>query len=104
MITLNKIAKEYWQLSAKRNKVNWCTSSMAVMCHISRSWRKICTMTRLGKKDEVYKDIEICSADIILDTLNLLSLIECDDIESLIKYRIKQIGGKNNEEEKTFDS
>ena len=91
MITLNKVAKEYWQICDWKRKVNWCTSSMAVICHMSKDWRHILSKNRMAKNDKVYKDIEIHSADLILDTLNLLSLIKCDDIEELIKYRLKQL-------------
>ena len=74
MIVLNKIAVRYWKISEKQ---------------------------RSARPDERYRDVEIQVVDIMLELLNLLTLIGCNDIEGVIKHRIDQKEGKEMPNEKT---
>jgi hypothetical protein len=101
MIVLNKIAVRYWKISEKQKRVNWCTSKMAILCNISTIWRNLCKSNRSARPDERYRDVEIQVVDIMLELLNLLTLIGCNDIEGVIKHRIDQKEGKEMPNEKT---
>ncbi len=90
MIVLNKIAVRYWKISENQKRVNWCTSKMAILCHISTIWRSLCMSNRSTRQNDRYRDVEIQAVDIILEILNLLTLIGCNDIDGVIKYRIEQ--------------
>ncbi|WP_455667170.1 hypothetical protein [Phocaeicola sp.] len=45
---------------------------------------------RSTRQNDRYRDVEIQAVDIILEILNLLTLIGCNDIDGVIKYRIEQ--------------
>lgn len=105
MIVLNKIAVRHWKISESQKRVNWCTSKMAILCKISTIWRSLCRSNKSARQNERHRDVEIQAVDIILELLNLLILIGCNDIEEVIKYRIDQKEGKElfDEETKTDD-
>lgn len=101
MIVLNKIAVRYWKISESQKRVNWCTSKMAILCRISTIWRSLCKSNKSARPNERYRDVEIQVVDIILELLNLLTLIGCNDIEGVIKHRIDQKEVKEMPNEET---
>lgn len=94
MIVLSKIAARYWAISEREKRVNRCTSKMAVLCSISVIWRNLCRSNGNTRQNGRYRDVEIQAVDIILEAFNLLTLVGCNDIERVIKYRISQKEGK----------
>jgi hypothetical protein len=91
MIKLNYISKRYWDVSEKKERINWCTSKMAILCHISVLWRSLAVSAR---GQDYGKECKKMLSDIILECFLLFRLLDCDDVEKAIKERIKEHDGK----------
>lgn len=83
------MAKRIWNISEREKRVNWCSSKMAVLCSISRLWRCLCEADKSTMEGE-HRKIEVKAIDMLLEVLNLLTLMGCSDIELMIKERVNE--------------
>ncbi len=87
MITLNRIAEEVYDSAKSHDKINWCTSKMAIICRISVLWRKLAEVDR-GFGVTKNREIKMLVAGIVEQLCLLLYLCGEKDIEEVLKENI----------------
>ena len=88
MITLNKLAQSCLFTIMKRFRLNKTSSIKAFGNYISACWRKMDMLDTTN--EELLQEREKRAADIIIATVAYLEMLGCEDIEKLIKDRIKE--------------
>lgn len=86
MITLNKLAQSCLIVFRKRFRFKKYTSMKALGNYISVCWRELDALDTHDDRQEREKR----AADIIISTVAYLRALECEDIEKLIKDRLKE--------------
>lgn len=90
MITLNKLAVKCYDIALCLGKINRFSSGKAFILAISAEWRKLFDATKYRSEHlPKYSEQEEAAAGIIISTLTYLRRIGCEDIERLIKDKIK---------------
>lgn len=90
MITLNKLAAKCYDIAIRRGKIGRHSSGYAIIIAISAEWRSLCKATKFrSERMPKYSEQEESAADVIITTLTYLKRIGCEDIEQLIKEKIK---------------
>ena len=90
-ITLNKYAIRCEQAAIANGSISHTSSFRTFLYDVSRSWRKEVNATSYKSGEQrKYSERQIAGADVIIDQLLCLQRDGCENIEQLIRDRIRQ--------------
>lgn len=90
-ITLNKYAIRCEQAAIANGTISPSSSFRTFLYDVSRDWRKQVDSTAFkSSESDRYSERQIAGADVIIDQLLCLQRDGCDNIEQLIRDRMRQ--------------
>lgn len=94
-ITLNKLAKLCEKMALEQGIITEQSSPQVLLYDISRCWRRLLDATNFQSLElKEWSEKEDIVAELIVSAVTYLQRIKCDNIEKLLKDKIKQLHEK----------
>lgn len=94
-ITLNKLAKLCEKMALEQGVITEQSSPQVLLYDISRCWRRLLDATNFQSLNlKGWSEKEDMTAELIVTAVTYLQRVGCDNIERLLKDKIKQLHDK----------